>query len=276
MKKGLFFLLLLLMILLLSACGGKRMETTPSPVSTTETTTTTPKPTATPVTAPTAAPPPPTQAPVAKIEWSNKTYSITDRDGYTYEISLKMSPWILLSNTDIINAAWNDVGGKQSLPEYDDWGLDNGVRLSLPKGGITTAFYHTMNDMYYCVGAVQIKNTTKGWDITEDHPRSVAVQLTWESAYDKPDYAGAYVIGRSMFSSGPRDNSLGLFYSASMKKNTWGPLPFVIMAPENFAPKFPDGEHYTDMQNGSFYCENEAFNVGIIGKDGKYLASANQ
>ncbi|MBO4468154.1 MAG: hypothetical protein J5766_02520, partial [Clostridia bacterium] len=57
------------------------------------------------------------------ITWKEIKTSQTDSDGYSYEITFKLSPWILISNTEIINRAWKEVGGNNSLPGFNDWGL---------------------------------------------------------------------------------------------------------------------------------------------------------
>ena len=58
------------------------------------------------------------------IEWITIKQTETDSDGYSYEVTYKFSPWILLSNTDIVNSAWRDVSKDKVLPGIKDWGLD--------------------------------------------------------------------------------------------------------------------------------------------------------
>ena len=59
------------------------------------------------------------------IEWSEFSYTLSDQQGYTFEVTYKVSPWILLSNTELINSAWSEVGGNKELPTtYGSWGLE--------------------------------------------------------------------------------------------------------------------------------------------------------
>lgn len=213
------------------------------------------------------------------IDWTEVSYTETDSDGYTYEITFKLSPWILQSNTDIVNSAWSEVGGNNALPGFDDWGFElrggSYVRIGVPNGGSSTnfAYSNSMSDMYYCLGTVQIQNKTEGWSIRSDTARSFTYQLFWRSNYN--NMSNGYAIGRTFLGNGTKDQSNGLWVNAHMEKDSWGPVPFVIMAPEIFSPNFPDGEHPEDMLNGYFYyprsdAPSEKIHLGTIGKDGVY------
>ena len=75
-----------------------------------------------------------------------------------------------------------------------------------------------------------------------------------------------------------------------MTSNTWGPVSFIIMAPENFSPKYPDGkfknrilEGGLELESGGYnpspyrdkyasYEVSNTFTVGLIDKEGKYIA----
>ena len=57
------------------------------------------------------------------IEWATYTYTDTDSDGYSFEITYKVSTWIFLSNTELLNEAWNESGGQGSIPSAESWGL---------------------------------------------------------------------------------------------------------------------------------------------------------
>lgn len=216
----------------------------------------------------------------ADIDWTEVSYTKTDSDGYTYEITFKLSPWILLSDTDIVTSAWAEVGGNNTIPGFNDWGLKpessgNQFRQGISEGGTTNYFAHHMTDMYYCIGTVKIENITEGWNISASSPRSLYFSLRWASSFDKMDYAGAYSIGRVFYSNGTQDESDGLGHSAKMTSDQWGPTSFIIMAPENFTPNFPNGEHADDMLNGYFhYFANgemsEKIHLGMFGKDGAY------
>ena len=218
----------------------------------------------------------------ADIEWTDVSYTTTDTDGYVYEITLKVSPWILLSNTDIVNSAWSEVGKSNTLPGFNSWSLRQDslgtyFRQGLSNGNSTSYFAFNMSDMYYCVGTAQITNITEGWSIDASSPRSLYFGLQWVSSFDKSAYAGVYAIGRVFYSNETTDGCNGLAHSAKMTSDHWGPVSFVIMAPENFSPNYPDGEHPQHMLDGFFryYDNGEAkeVHIGVIGKNGLYTPS---
>ena len=43
------------------------------------------------------------------IAWQEKTYTITDEDGYVIQTDLKISPWIKQDNTELLDGAWNEI-----------------------------------------------------------------------------------------------------------------------------------------------------------------------
>ena len=120
------------------------------------------------------------------IEWTEFTYSQKDSQGYTFDITIKLSPWILLSNTETVNKAWTEAGKNHSLPSFDEWGLKNGgndfywrpyshgsARYDCGSWGFT------MNDMYYCIGSVKIVNTTENWSFSKAKSHTGSVQMSF-------------------------------------------------------------------------------------------------
>lgn len=230
-----------------------------------------------------------------EIEWTNATFSITDSDGYTYEISYKISPWILLSNEEVINSAWDTVGHGKSLPGFNDWGLKwDGEKYwtpnEIPNGRTTTWWYFPMTDMYYCVGEAYIRNTTEGWDISADNKRVVEASLGWKCRAMNENGlggGGAYTLGKTFYSSTVEKQGDHVLILPAMTSNTCGPIPFVLMAPENFSPKYPDGQYIEYMKTGALSfrkgrefwiakmaVEDGDIKIGIIGKSGEYISPA--
>lgn len=211
-----------------------------------------------------------TEAPNVDVEWKNVTYFEEDNDGYKYEVSMKLSPWILLSNSETVNAAWDELNSGKSLPQFNDWGLKelHGYYSRSEREGLFS-FSHKMTDMYYCVGEMTIKNRTEGWNITDDNKRSVNLNISWNCNYNGNDRFGSAYIWKVLFSNGAEDYYDDKPCTASMKKNTWGPVPFVIMIPENFSPKYPNGENYESIKETKIKIEKEEIELGIIGKEGK-------
>ena len=299
MKKLLAITLTLAMILsLMSFTACSDTQTRPpqnatdidNPVSPTtiSTTTTTARPTTKATTTTTRA------SSVLNGKWTTRTFTTTDTDGYTYQVTYKISPWILLSNTDIINEAWREVGKDNQLPGFNDWGLTNSgssYRRDVKHGvNQTRSFWYSMTDMYYCMGTVSIKNITNGFSITSDKPRSIDAALNWTIEVDNPSnyFNKATCIGRTFYSSKTEDHASCVVVRPEMKSDYWGPVSFVLMAPENFSPNYPEGEfnnlvktgrlgfHQGNcnldgfISNGCYLQVVEDFRTGVIGKDGKY------
>lgn len=238
-----------------------------------------------------------TQYNTVPIEWEKVEYTVVDNSGYKFEVSLSLSPWILLSNQDEINSAWAKVGDNNQLPGFDDWGLEkreinnvynrSGMIMAMD-GNSSTIFRTPMTDMYYCVGSLTITNITEGWDIDASNSRGVSLPLVWECA---PRNSGINCIGRIFYSNGEKDYASGIHLKVNMQSNSWGPVPIVFMAPENISPNNPNGDYYSDMLNrvqlkgGITYVETKwngeevkpsIVYVGVIGKDGEYVKGAHE
>lgn len=239
---------------------------------------------------------PTTKVSSVPVEWTYKSEEREDAGGYKYEITYKVSPWILLSNTEIVNAYWKEISNGKTLPTFNDWGLKKQglcyIREGLHRGGFDSKLITAMTDMYYCIGTVTVKNVTDGWDITSDNPRSPFSAGLGLFRYDeigRQSYT-AFSIGRVFYSNGEEYYADAAIVNPSMKDNKWGPVLFIIMAPENIVPAFPEGEYkdsiltggleilttygYTDSQKSEKYPLNEdsIVRIGLIGNDGKYLA----
>lgn len=262
MKKVLATILAVIMIVLLASCGETQSQQSTETIAL-ETEKPTEKPTETPTEKP-------TEDVNANIYWNDVTYLIEDNDGYKYEVSVKLSPWVLFSNSKIVNAVWGELNSGKSLPQFNDWGLKElqGYYYRSEREGLYS-FSHKMTDMYYCVGEMTIKNKTEGWNITDDNKRSVNLSISWNCNYNGQKRYGSAYIWKVLFSNGTEDYFDGKQCTVSMKKNTWGPVPFVIMIPENFSPKYPNGEYCESIKETKLIINTEEIELGVIGKDGE-------
>lgn len=241
------------------------------------------------------------------FEWIERTNTVQDADGYKYEISIKISPWIFSSNESVLQNAWNEVGKDNTLPGFGDiyfplssnntyqtdWLNDFDNDSSSQQGHRFTS-YSTKDDFYYSVGQISVKNITDGWDIEESNPRTIRYTLGVQHS-DPHNIQGLYVensnaysaMGRIFYSSRYEDTSAGILISPSLVKNTWGPVSFVLIAPESFSPNTPDGEYYeywkdTKLKAGPPYISYSVYTeelentigdntyLGIIDKNGEY------
>ena len=180
------------------------------------------------------------------INWKEFTVKREDLDGYTFDITYKLSPWILLKeNEELVQSVWSGISNGNTLPGINDWGLKNGNGVFY-KNFNTGLFYSSLSDAYYCMGTVEITNTTNGWDFTPDNPYHVNCGLHFHIEKKEGSTADVFSISR-MFYSNEVDEYENIIINAEMTSNHWGPIPFVIMSPEEFTPKYPNGENIERM-----------------------------
>ena len=234
---------------------------------------------------------------VIPFDWTDVEYKVKDSDGYKFKIKTKLSPWILTTNTDTLDSAWEEVDeNENSLPEFNDWSLEKNGNvykrdgLDSTYGNMSNQFNSRMTDMYYCVGSVSFENITKGWDITESSERSVRYSLQYFIKNDEIDrLQTANIIGRIFYSTEAEDYYGGIYIRPKMTDNDWGPCSFILMAPENLSPKHPNGDSYKYLKSKENYfscgyplldelsCKinnkktDSKLRIGVIGKNGKYI-----
>ena len=315
MKRILSLILCFVLVAALAGCGkgaerdGSIKEPTATAKQETEATkpaeTTSPAETATETQAPTEKPevteptttvtePSETEKPTEQtpaidfdIPWTTVVYPLKDGDGYTYEAEVKISPWIFLEDSDLLSAAWDEVGGGKKLPQFDDWGFKRSgssyaKEMTYYSSSHSQNYAWNITNMYYSVGTVTIRNTTSGFSITQDNPRSV--KFTWGYDYIKP----VACAGKVILSDKDITRIGGLYVPASMKSNTWGPVSFVMMTPEYISPNTPNGmaeyilseEVAFDFKIADYTLgagifinndENTAVHLGILKSDGEYI-----
>ena len=187
----------------------------------------------------------------ADLNWKEFTIPYKDSQGYTYDLHYKISPWILLSgNHELAQAAWYEVSSGEAFPEDYEW----------PTNG--------NNDFYYCIGNVEVINTTDGWDITGSNSRSFE---HWLKLFAR----GIIIVGRTYYPSGVSEIASGVMIEPNMTSNEWGPVPFIIAYGETFSPNDPNGQMFESLKDSYFVCQGETIAVnqaGIIDKNGKFIA----
>ncbi len=241
-------------MLALTACsedtGGMAPTNDDMTTTTTQaTTTTTTKTTATTTAA--------TTSPKSNVNVSFQTYKYTMKDSqnYEYEITLTLSPWILDTQTDVLESAWSKVGKGKKLPTMNSMGAqkyaNNLYTTNLSDSqGRNRIFYATMTNMYFSVGTVSVKNVTKGWDFSASKTGTPKIALYWVSDFTKKN-SGNYGLMSKAFTSSSDNTSIGEVYlRPKMTKNNWGPVPVVLAHAENISPKYPNGQYGEYAKSG--------------------------
>lgn len=234
---------------------------------------------------------------VTSIDWTDIVFSFKDTEGYTFEVTIKLSPWILLSNTSIMEKAWSEVSKGKTLPSYNSWGFKPGIYNypTIYANRYDYAYSHTgesfcsdgISDMYYSVGTIQIRNKTKDWPITEQNARSLIIPLSCQ--WDKTVYTGkdhfGFIASKVYYSGQTNVFVGGIRFDPSINKDNWGPATFLLMTAEVFSPNFPDGAYYNTIldhlviggtSNYVGKTQVPETRLGIIGKDQKYVLPASR
>ena len=262
---------LLIVILLVTLCGCNSTPSKPpenvvaAPVpQTTETPPTTTEPATTPEPTVTTEPCTPVTTPAkpaVEVEWQTLTYQWEDNNGYQFEATIKISPWINTKNTDYVTTAWNEVGSGKTLPSDDSksWG-------NAPSSDDYYRPVDNATDVYYCIGNVTIKNLTPGWDITASAPVKSnplwfsACQPETNPAYYKQhpntfDYLKSSTISKVFYGDGEKRNSTWACLTPQYTSNKWGPVPFVFAHFDSKAPANPDGKYISEITD-TYFCVN--------------------
>ena len=210
------------------------------------------------------------EEPAVDVDWQTLTYQWTDDSGYTFEATVRVSPWINTKNEAYVNAAWDEVGQGNSLPKANasSWGLSessNGYGRYNDEYGSFRPIQN-ITDTYYCVGNISVKNLTTGWDITNSSP--VTSDTIWLSACQpKPDtkevqrhpslqenYTRSSTVSK-VFCGNKTTNPTWAVINPKYNSNTWGPAAFVFAHFDNKTPANPNGECMSEITD-TYFCIN--------------------
>lgn len=265
MKKKILVLFTLFVVLSLALCGCGNQSATatkhetpsePSVSAPVDTAPTTPAPT---VTTPAVTTPEPT--PKVDVDWQTLTYQWEDSSGYTFEATIKISPWINTKNEDYIGAAWDEVSRGKVLPSSDSksWG-------NAPSSDDNYRPVENVTDVYYCIGSITVRNLTTGWDITASSP--ITSTPLWLSAcqpetnpaeYKKHPYTSTWLksstISKVFYTDSEKRNSTWAVVDPKYTSNTWGPIAFVFAHFDSKVPAYPDGKYISEITD-TYFCIN--------------------
>ena len=230
--------------------GSAGEQTTATTTSTTAETTTTASTTqaATTTTAPSSS---------VDVGFQTYTYRFKDDQNYEYEVTLRLSPWILDTQTDVLDAAWTQVGKGKTKPTISNMGAqrysNNVYTTNLSDSqGRNRIFYATMTNMYFSVGTVSVKNVTNGWDFTEQKTGSPKVALNWVKNINNKSLAieNELLMSKTYYTSSENTTIGELYARPKMTKNSWGPATVVLAHAENISPKYPNGQYSDYVKAG--------------------------
>ena len=195
------------------------------------------------------------------VSFDEYVLSYTDPDGFSYEVTCKLSPWILQSDTDHLNPTWNSIANGKVIPTIDTWGfIKCGDTYSFSEYYVTT-FESQLDDMYYAVGTLSIRNTTNGFSFSSDRIGYPKIQIVKDGLYDYSDK----LITRTYAGHEERTSAIAIQVNPKMTSDHWGPIPFVIAYAERHTPNNPDGESYEQAEGLQLYLIHaEATNKDLV------------
>lgn len=197
----------------------------------------------------------------SRIPLYTETFEVK-QDGYTIEVELRYSPWILQSNRDQLTSAWRQLGQKGELPTMDQgWNFEKYAgNLYWHRNSYVVNFSCKMNDMCYLLGTITLKNVTEGWPITKDRP--VDVTSVWfllqsdAKRYTEYRDEREYSIFKIFYKTPKVTSGIGDLYP-HMTGDKWGPVGFVVGIPEYFSPNTPYGTSQDILADAALYFGEE-------------------
>ena len=145
-------------------------------------------------------------------------------NGYKAEYTISVTRWFQASDAETLQSAWEGVGGKDGYPAVSRFHASTNDGFSEANAAI--AF-----------GTVAFRNTTEGFNFTEENPISFTVPLSvaidQKYGINSPQIYIQY--------SEPKTLSFkdSVSFVPLMKKNNWGPVPFMLIVPNAFNPNDP-------------------------------------
>ena len=184
---------------------------------------------------------------MAKRAWPGTPYvmTYTDANGYTYRCTLKTGSWIRANDTEMLNAAWKNIGGTGDVPNVTDF---NKWRYYTGK-----PFYEDTAVMAFAT--FEAVNVTSGYNATESHPLTPTVQLILnkdDGYWIEPQLGYAMQV---LYGNNPQ---YSFNITPNMTTNRWGPVIIILAFADAFGPNY--GE------NGNPVLERAFFKFyGIVG-----------
>lgn len=273
-RKVLSLIVLAILMTTLCGCGCSKSSSATTKQENMIATTAPTSATTIPTPEPTIATPEPIPEPTPSIEveWQTLTYQWEDSSGYTFEATVKVSPWINTKDTDYVAAAWDEVSRGKALPASnpDSWGLSHYSNGTYGRSNDEYGSFRpvkNITDIYYCIGSVTIKNLTAGWDITASTP--ITSDALWLSACQpetdvkevqqhpslQDNYTRSSTLSRIFFSNGEKTNPTWARFSPQYTSNKWGPVAFVFAHFDNKTPASPNGEYISEIAD-TYFCVN--------------------
>jgi len=175
--------------------------------------------------------PPPTRAVTTNYPLQSQSYSWSDSEGYSADVEIKIGNWIRGTNAELLQGAWDSVGGTGEPSVARVVGVD--------LTPATTA---------YAIGTVTVKNTTLGFPLDFGGGFSghrVTIHPTFS---DFNSHQINYGLNRGIVTIDHINNTQrgrwdrsSLINTSIPASDTLGPVPFIVFARDVFSPTNTSG-----------------------------------
>ncbi|MDE6981461.1 MAG: hypothetical protein K2P60_08700 [Lachnospiraceae bacterium] len=172
---------------------------------------------------------------------------------YKAEYTISTTNWIRASDPETLQNIWESIGGKEDLPDISNF-------HELSNDGFTN------ENAAVAFGTISFRNVTDGFGFTESNPRAFLCTLDAWDIY----HHGHYVEGYIEYSSNHKylnlwNVTMESLVSAKMSRNSWGPVPFMLVCSNVFTPDNPDGDE--SLNDYKIHCGYPAQDDLIIKLD---------
>jgi hypothetical protein len=190
----------------------------------------------------------------------------TDKNGYKMKATIKMGDWIKGSETAMLQKAWTNAGGKDSMP------LTEGTYYAIDGYGLKWTMIDS-SAAAYVFGSVSFTYITTNYPITSFSGGSFELSASVEGI-DATCKLG-YVLSATQYSSTIESDTgsggrIAKPHLSEFTSNRWGPVPFAIAIDNVFNPNYPNGDPDLDTIKLSFdtggSTEREPDELFSIGK----------
>lgn len=185
------------------------------------------------------------------------TFTWTDAKGYTFEGTLKMSNWIKQSDSDKIKSflTYNNFDPYMVIPSMSDWNITStGMSYVKQKNSLYQFHVRELNDLYYIIGYIRIRNITEGWHLSNDNYANPVIDVQFianntgeKHGKYKIDNIGSFctaIAARIYYGNKTQDVDGVLEFTPKMTYDDSGPINFIVAHAESFSPKNPEGVYH--------------------------------
>lgn len=164
------------------------------------------------------------------VDWKMLSTTSTHMpDGYSIEVTAKMSPFISKDDRSTLEAVWGQVSNGKAFPDDSEFPY------------VSANNFANCDDIYYALGTVSIENATEGFDLPTDGSSWFNFDkfMPSQSARSATTHSSRLILADE--GDLQIQNSDLLNVNVTMRGNSWGPVPVVFAVYDNKSLNYPNG-----------------------------------